>query len=294
MLKAQDFSVSSSLDTLDLTPGDGICADTNGECSLRAAIMESNANSDQNTINLERGQTYKITRPNVTNTEIDGDLDIYENLIIQIINPHLPIQSIAELPTIDADGLDRVFQIDGAAFVTFDGLRIINGDATIYGSQGGGAVLVEDTVNTFTLKNSVIEHNKATSGAGLHLKAASSLIERTDISNNQTSTAGGQVQGVAIFQELGSLQLHRSSIHHNSRGETQPGCVFAVDNYLNASSITVLNSTVSNNGSYDPLSCIGGIRLLNVSGVFNNITVVKNAGAGIHFYDDPNDINPAT
>ena len=36
------FVVDSTLDQPDASPGDGICADTNGSCTLRAAITESN------------------------------------------------------------------------------------------------------------------------------------------------------------------------------------------------------------------------------------------------------------
>jgi CSLREA domain-containing protein len=36
------FTVTSTADTPDATPGDGLCADSQGRCTLRAAIMEAN------------------------------------------------------------------------------------------------------------------------------------------------------------------------------------------------------------------------------------------------------------
>jgi CSLREA domain-containing protein len=36
------FTVNSTADTVDANPGDGLCADSNGQCTLRAAIQESN------------------------------------------------------------------------------------------------------------------------------------------------------------------------------------------------------------------------------------------------------------
>ena len=40
---SQDFTVNSIVDSPDAIPGDGICDDGSGVCSLRAAVMESNA-----------------------------------------------------------------------------------------------------------------------------------------------------------------------------------------------------------------------------------------------------------
>lgn len=47
------FVVDVEGDLSDNLPGDGVCADVNGDCSLRAAIEESNANSNLNTIVFE-------------------------------------------------------------------------------------------------------------------------------------------------------------------------------------------------------------------------------------------------
>ena len=38
------FTVNSTADTVDATPGDGLCADPEGHCTLRAAVQESNSN----------------------------------------------------------------------------------------------------------------------------------------------------------------------------------------------------------------------------------------------------------
>lgn len=49
---AATFSVDSTADAPDATPGDGICADSQGRCTLRAAVMEANALGGTNTIDL--------------------------------------------------------------------------------------------------------------------------------------------------------------------------------------------------------------------------------------------------
>jgi hypothetical protein len=61
------FIVNTSNDTSDAIPGDGSCEDSNGNCSLRAALEESNANANANTILFESN----ITEVNFFNDDID-------------------------------------------------------------------------------------------------------------------------------------------------------------------------------------------------------------------------------
>ena len=46
------FTVNSAGDTSDASPGNGICADSGGNCTLRAAIQEANASAGADTINF--------------------------------------------------------------------------------------------------------------------------------------------------------------------------------------------------------------------------------------------------
>src|SRR2546425_8188017 len=57
---AATFTVDSTLDAVDAAPGDGVCATSGGQCSLRAAIQEANALAGPNTIELPAG-TYVLT-----------------------------------------------------------------------------------------------------------------------------------------------------------------------------------------------------------------------------------------
>src|SRR5438477_8142478 len=71
------FTVSTTTDAPDATPGDGKCATSSGACSLRAAIQEMDAmGQGVNNLTLPSG-TYTLT---VTGADEDnaarGDLDI--------------------------------------------------------------------------------------------------------------------------------------------------------------------------------------------------------------------------
>lgn len=80
---AQAFTVSSTLDEPDANPGDGLCLSVpSGACTLRAAIMEANAQGGASTISLPAG-TFKLTIPGANeDLEATGDLDVYANLTI--------------------------------------------------------------------------------------------------------------------------------------------------------------------------------------------------------------------
>lgn len=57
-VEAATFTVDSTLDTTDVSPGDGVCADSGGRCTLRAAIMEANALPSQNRIDVPAGEYF--------------------------------------------------------------------------------------------------------------------------------------------------------------------------------------------------------------------------------------------
>ena len=78
---AQNFTVNSTVDAVDINPGDGICADASGNCTLRAAIQESNSLPGWHTITLT-AVTYNLTIAGANeNNCATGDLDIKKKII---------------------------------------------------------------------------------------------------------------------------------------------------------------------------------------------------------------------
>src|SRR5206468_13059729 len=57
---AASFTVNSTTDAVDASPGDGLCATSGGQCTLRAAIEEANALPGADIVNLPAG-TYSIS-----------------------------------------------------------------------------------------------------------------------------------------------------------------------------------------------------------------------------------------
>jgi len=75
---ARPFNDNTTADTIDLSPGEGVCADAGDNCSLRAAILEANTDPGS-TIQFDgslNGTPIVFTRPGNDYTANSGDLDI--------------------------------------------------------------------------------------------------------------------------------------------------------------------------------------------------------------------------
>src|ERR1043166_2278639 len=70
VVAAATFTVDTTADLPDVTPGDGICGSAGGSCTLRAAVEEANALSGADTVVLPAGH-YRLT---------DGGLTINDDL----------------------------------------------------------------------------------------------------------------------------------------------------------------------------------------------------------------------
>src|SRR5687767_12541016 len=79
--QSSTFTVNTTTDSVDANPGDGVCADADGRCSLRAAIMEANADPNHTKVNLPAGN-YITTLTSGLTDESFGDLDITKNIEI--------------------------------------------------------------------------------------------------------------------------------------------------------------------------------------------------------------------
>src|SRR5215210_730587 len=81
-INAATFVVNTTADTQDAAPGNGVCADGGGACSLRAAITEANALAGADTITVPAG-TYTTTIAGTNeNANANGDFDIASPLTI--------------------------------------------------------------------------------------------------------------------------------------------------------------------------------------------------------------------
>ena len=136
----QTLVVTSTADEPDRAPGDGTCRGASGECTLRAAIMESNALSGRDTIEIAPG-VYELEIPTLNeDTGATGDYDITNTVTIQgagigvtVVDGGWPLEG----SPVEERGMDRLFEIHpNASYVLFKDLTIREG----YTDEAGAGI----------------------------------------------------------------------------------------------------------------------------------------------------------
>ncbi|HSN18007.1 MAG TPA: choice-of-anchor Q domain-containing protein [Gammaproteobacteria bacterium] len=131
---AATFVVNSTADRVDANPGDGLCADAEGDCTLRAAIMEADSLPGWDVIDLRKindpSQPIVLAIPGVdesfaatggdppwavtgTPDPSRGDLDITDSLTIVGAGPDKTIVEWPDSAKSQPSTGDRVFHIQG-------------------------------------------------------------------------------------------------------------------------------------------------------------------------------------
>ena len=205
---AATFNVNSTNDTVDATPGNGICADVSGDCTLRAAIGEANSTVAADIIVLPAG-TFKISIAGIAeDMNATGDFDILNALTIRGAGQGSSI--------VDGNFLDRVFNFFGPGDFTLESLDVINGSVpgdvgagvahfgtmttfTVtscsfedgFAGSGGGALYVGDT--TLRITDSIFDRNISFSvgGAIFHAGTKPLAIANSDFTGNRSASGGG-------------------------------------------------------------------------------------------------------
>ena len=131
-----NFVVNITTDTQDANPGDGVCSDPGGNCSIRAAIMEANALPGADVINIPGGVYLLSIVGSGEDLCLTGDFDINSDLVI--------IGASAVNTILNGDSLDRVFHILNAGVVDISGIEIREGFAN---PGNGGGILNEGVLS---------------------------------------------------------------------------------------------------------------------------------------------------
>jgi CSLREA domain-containing protein len=196
------FAVNTLADTHDATLGDGKCLDAGGNCSLRAAIEESNLSPSfpVETIRLPAG-TYTLTL---------GGLRIEKSLNLR--------GTAASTTIIDGNGRSRVIGIFGGAspIVSMSNVTVQNGNGST--DENGGGIYVASGAY-LSVSRSVIRNNRGSIfGGGFSVGGQLLLVESTVSGNSlPLSEGGGQTAsggGVFLFSS-GVATIDKSTINDN-------------------------------------------------------------------------------
>jgi hypothetical protein len=262
---AATFTVTSTGTAADADPGNGVCANSNRVCTLRAAIHEANALEGPDTIQLPAG-TYPISPPATQPNDIlTGDLDIVDDLTIN---------GAGSASTIISGGRrDRVFEVSTSADVTINDLTVRGGS---HPQVGAGIMNAEG--GTVTVAGSVLQANKAAKFGGGVANAQSGtvrLVDRTRLSTNSAGEAGSAVANLAA----GSIEITQSTISANSSA-LGGAAISNTGISPNAGSITLSRATVKNNVAGSGTNPGGGIS--NARGgtmIIDRSTITDNRSA---------------
>jgi len=202
------FVVNTFEDTVDVLPGDQASADRDGNSSLRAAVMESNALLGDDTILLIPG-TYTLTiAGRDEDGAISGDLDISDSLTI--------IGAGTDQTFIDAAELDRVFHVLPGARLNLKNLTIRGGNAL----EGGGLL----NQGFVALENVVVRDNTADFGAGLlnDMVTTALAANLTASATTLTVTDGAVFPPQGVFDiRIGSEEIRVTAVSGNTYSVTR-------------------------------------------------------------------------
>lgn len=274
------FTVDDTTDAPDFVHN-SVCsagAVTGGGCTLRAAIEEANkcpaaaGACDGGVIIRVPPGTYTLTIPPAgVNDNSTGDLDIHiisDDLSMYIIEGTDP----ANPPVIDANGLDRVFQIGESSIpVTFRNLAIRGGNLTITEGdaqdKSGAGISNQGILN---LENVVIENNQIScfpatysecyTGVGGGLFSINQLsMNSTTVRNNSAIRGGG-----VFLTGTQPMEIYNSTFSGNQALSNGGGI-------LNYGTVNIENSTISNNTA----KYTGGIINNGTMNLYN-VTIASN------------------
>ncbi|MBX3279585.1 MAG: putative Ig domain-containing protein [Acidobacteria bacterium] len=263
---AATFQVNDSGDTADASPGNGVCADSNGKCTLRAAIEEANALSGPDTITFSPTvfaapgpHTIELLAPSIG----DADTGLVINSALTIQGPGANVLTVRRAANASQF---RIFAVRSEATANISGLTISNG------ARNGGGFLNDGGL---TLDGVAVDGNQAEDQGGGILNTLSLRIENSTISNNSSSHAGGGIYNTVI----GSAILINSTISGNT-GTVGAGI------YINSGSTFLISCTVSENTVSGGDSYGAGVAVFGAFSLTNTL-VAGNIGSS-DIYNDGN------
>jgi hypothetical protein len=259
---------------------------TGPNCSLREAVTTQNtgvafggcsivtAGGPGDRIFLQANTTYTLTIAGIEDSNISGDLDITNSVIISGVSS-----------TINGNGLDRVISfIAGSS--TLKGVTIRGGVSSVNGSgifNVGTLALSNCTVSnnsgsggvgsgirnqgTMTIDSCTITHNTgATYGGGIDQATGALTVTNSSIFSNSVSIAGG-----GIHKAAGTMAIINSTVYSNTAGS------FAGGIWNDAGGMVITNSTISQNFA---VTGSGGIYNQNIITITGSSVLSNTATAG--------------
>jgi hypothetical protein len=286
-----NFTATVFNDTQDVNPGNGICADSNGQCSLRAGIEETNAFAGPDVLNLVTGTYVLEEGTHGIQLNISDDLEIRgagsQNTMVSTSNASssysifnsnylsLTGNSNVNLSRFEIQG-DQLFCQNAISIVASTGVnvKLLVDDLKVNNCSRG---LDINGLNSAEISNSVFEENRARG-----IVSNSSNIEMNNIEVTGSST------GVEVNNPDGQniARINDSKIHDNIGTRNYGGGVYFSEgcNLSIADSLYITNTEIYNNSAYfggGIYNKCGHLDLENVT-IANNTATNFSQGGGLY------------
>jgi CSLREA domain-containing protein len=268
------FTVNTVGDTLDANPGDGVCSDATGACSLRAAIGEANAFAGADIIMLPPG-TYRQTIVAANeDANAGGDWDITS---VMTIRGSGEFSCAIEAATSPGIATERVLNVRSGGDLALSRVMVRNGrfSGTMSATTRGAGI---ENLGVLTLNNVIVRDNEITSnigdpfGAGIHnAGTAMTLISSAVTGNTISRQTGGSSFGGGIASTSETTITITNCYIGNNNAFANGGFAFGSGLYLeNRFTINMSGAAVAHNLG-------AGSSGTNGSGV----SAISNAGAAV-------------
>lgn len=267
VVHAASWTVKGTGDAGDVSHGDGKCANSRGVCTLRAAIEESNAKPDWDTIYLVN-RTYTVRN----GLRVTSPIDIFGwgagTTFIE--RPCPQRNSHGECYGLPADIPEfSIFWVSAEGYLGLWSLQVRNGL-----SGGGGGIYNWGSVE---VRESTIAGNHAHNFGGGIFNRGWLYLQDSTVTNNLTHDNRGS-QGGGIYSYKGIVDIAYSTINNNKAN-------FGGGLYIFGGGLNMWNSTVSGNTTnFENRSAnepTGGGIFIAASGEawLKNVTITANASA---------------
>lgn len=316
---AASFTVDDLNDTHDLNPGDGVCQDASGWCTVRAAIEESNALTGTDTVSIPAGtftlgaggsvsceslsitDTVDIVGGGQGVTILEGDgcatvMTIGTGMSGGSLNS-LTLDSGGCAAVVDHDGTSDFVDVEvtgGAGWAADDGYSSCG---TIYGpgiNNSGTLTLTESYVHGNWAGGDSYHYGWGSLGAGIYNTGSLSLID-SEISDNiqwnpSISWSYGVLYGGGLYQAGSYLYVDGTTFSGNDGGFAGGGVYIAGGtNYFYDCTFDG-NQVWDIGGSWGTYAVYGGAAMMINGGstyinscTFSNNTLYDAGGSGSYF-----------
>jgi CSLREA domain-containing protein len=255
---ADTYTVNSTADEVDATPGNGVCASAGGACTLRAAVQEANAHAGADVISLPAGVYLLSLLGPGEDAAATGDLDVTQALEVN--------GASADTTIIDGLHADRIFHTIAA--LTLRDVTLRNGNP---GATPGGAVY--SAGGDGTIERARFEHNVGQPGGAVAQATSNLTITDSSFAANASSSDGAGF----ILAGAGNLSITNSTFMSNL-ATGNGGGFFSTS----TGTVSLTNVTASNNSAANGAGALAvGFATFTASGYTADGNLAVSSGGGL-------------